>query len=171
MPHYPPPAHYSVFPNLCINNQRKAWSVFLPLIQFALHQVLGYGFVSVARAWRARVRCYKVLEQEMADGSDENSLPPYGYGYRHPYYGHLYTGSSAGVAYSTWPQSLTAWSTGDQSPPFFDTVDLTATASVNDEESPTAATAGDCRTSSRKKDPTYSYLVKIIPPNNKSNCT
>ena len=101
----------------------------------------------------------------------------------------------AGVAYPTWPQSLTAWSTGDQSPPFFDTVDLTATASANDEESPTAATAGDCksnprkrkddrmplsyasagdwRTSSRKQkeDPTYSYLVKIIPPNNKKRAT
>ena len=114
------------------------------------------------------------------------SLPPYGYGYRHPYYGHLYIGSSAGIAYPTWPQSesLTTWSTGDQSPPFFDTVDLTATASANDEESPTAATAGDCKSNPRKrkddcmplvmpvleivgpaqgnkkrKDPTYSYLV------------
>ena len=134
-------------------------------------------------------------EQEMADSSDENNLPPYGYGYRHPYCGHLYTGSSAGVAYPTWPQSLTVWSTGDQSLPFFDIVDLTATVSANDEEGPTAATArdcksnprkrkddsmplsyasaGNCRTSSRKQkeDPTYSYLVKIIPPNNKKRAT
>ena len=134
-------------------------------------------------------------EQEMADSSDENNLPPYGYGYRHPYCGHLYTGSSAGVAYPTWPQSLTVWSTGDQSLPFFDTVDLIATASTNDEDGPTATTAGDCksnprkrkddsmplsyasagdcRTSSRKQkeDPTYFYLVKIIPPNNKKRAT
>jgi len=71
-------------------------------------------------------------------------------------------------------------------------VDLTATAPVSDEEGPTAATAGDCKSSSRKRkedgiplssasaaeyrssskeDPTYSYLVKIIPPNNKKRAT
>ena len=33
--------------------------------------------------------------------------------------------------------------------------------------------AGDCKSSSRKlkEDPTYSYLVKIIPPNNKKRAT
>ena len=126
----------------------------------------------------------------MADGSDEN--PPYAYGYRHPYYGDLYAGSTAGIAYPTWPQSLSAWSTGNQSPPFFDPVDLTATVSVSDKEGPTTATAGDCKSSSRKRkedgmflssasagdcrssskeDPTYSYLVKIIPSNNKKRAT
>ena len=156
----------------------------LSLIQFAVQQVLGYGFVTVTRAWRAYAVLVKV---KMADGSDEN--PPYAYGYHHPYYGHLYAGNTAGIAYPSWPQSLTAWSTGNQSPsPFFYHVDLTATASVCDEQGPTVSTAGDrkkrkedgmplssasareCRSSS-KEDPTYSYLVKIIPPNNKKRAT
>ena len=59
----------------------------------------------------------------------------------------------AGFAYPTWPQSLsfTACSTGDKSPLFFDPVDLTATASISNEEGPTAATAGDCKSNSRKR--------------------
>ena len=62
------------------------------------------------------------------------------------------------------------------------------TASASNEEGPTVSTAGDrkkrkedgmplssasareCRSSS-KEDPTYSYLVKIIPPNNKKRAT
>ena len=149
--------------------------------------MLGYGFVPVTRAWGASAVLVKV---KMADSSDDN--PPYAYGYHHPYYGHLYARNTAGLAYPTWPQSLTAWSTGNQSPPFFDPVDLTVKASVSDEEGPTAATAGDCKSSSRKRkgdgmpltsasagecrssskeDPIYSYLVKIIPPNNKKRAT
>ena len=93
-------------------------------------------------------------EQEMADGSDENSLPPFGYGYHHPYYGHLYTRSLPGVAYPTWPQSHPRKRKDDCMPLSY-------------------ASAGDCRTSSRKQneDLTYSYLVKIIPPNNKKRAT
>ena len=59
----------------------------------------------------------------MTDGSN-NGLLLYAYSYHHPYYGHLYAESTVGIAYPTWPQSVTAWSTGDQSLPFFDTVDL-----------------------------------------------
>ena len=130
-------------------------------------------------------RVCSAVKIKMADGSDEN--PPYAYGYHHPYYGHLYAGNMAGIAYPTWPQPLTASSTGNQSPsPFFDHVDVTATAPVSDEEGPNAesssrkrkedgmplssASARECRSSS-KEDPTYSYLVKIIPPNNKKRAT
>ena len=68
----------------------------------------------------------------MANGSDKNSLPPpYAYCYRHGYYGHLYGGSMAGIIL---PQSLTARSTGNQSLPFFDPVDLPLTVSISDEE-------------------------------------
>ena len=45
--------------------------------------------------------------------------------------------------------------------------------SISDKECPTAATAGDCKSSSRKhkEDSTYSYLLKIITPNNKKRAT
>jgi len=173
---------YSGFPNLHIKRsaERRA---FLYLIQFAIQQVLWVRLHS-CNTCLARIRSAVKL-RKMADGSVEN--PPYAYGYHHPYYGHLYAGNTTGIAYPTWPQSLTAWSAGNHSPPFCDPVDVTETAPVSDEEGPTAATAGDCKSSSRKRkddiplssasagecrssskeDPTYSYLMKIIPPNNK----
>ena len=45
--------------------------------------------------------------------------------------------------------------------------------SISYEEGPTAATAGDYKSSSRKckNNPTYSYLVKIITSNNKKIAT
>ena len=63
-----------------------------------------------------------------ADSSDDNSLPP-------PYTYSIIVSSMLEVwqvyiAYPTWPQSLTVWSTGNQSLSFFDPVDLTATISV-----------------------------------------
>ena len=90
-----------------------------------------------------------VKVKKMADGSDEN--PPYVYSYQHPYYGHLYSRNMAGIAFPTRPQSLTVMSAGNHSPTFCDPVDLTATVSISDKKCPTAATAGDCKSSSRKR--------------------
>jgi len=138
---------YSAFPNLCIkrSTERRA---FLYLIQFAVQQVLWVRLRS-CNTCLARIRSAVKVTEKMADGSDEN--PPYAYGYHHPYYGHLYVGNTAGIAYPTWPQSLTAWSAGNHSPPFWDPVDLTVTSPISYEEGPTAATAGDCKSSSRKR--------------------
>ena len=79
----------------------------------------------------------------MTDGSN-NGLLLYVYSYHHPYYGHLYAESTVGIAYPTWPQSVTAWSTGDQSLPFLiPSTYITATTFVDDKEDPTAAISGD----------------------------
>ena len=145
---------YDVF-QIFASKEESGVEDFLSLIQFALQQVLGYGFIPIAHAWhicrvyKAKSKwCLKVqiriahLRMHMAIAV-------------HNMIGHLYAESRAGVLLIL-PvpiQSLTVWSTTDRSLPFFLYHQPT---SIDNSSS-----LWDGRSSSRKQkvDPIYSYLV------------